>query len=52
MAEPSTALLLAFFASTNRSLFAAQCIVEAVVALYREGRSFGEIQVGSIYGWM
>lgn len=45
VAEPSTALLLAFFASTGRGLFAAQCMVEAIVALYREGRTFAEIKV-------
>ncbi|GIL91238.1 hypothetical protein Vretimale_18838 [Volvox reticuliferus] len=43
--EPSTALLLAWFACGNRSLFAAQCLVEVVVELYREGRTFGELQL-------
>ncbi|KAG2490115.1 hypothetical protein HYH03_011421 [Edaphochlamys debaryana] len=43
--EPSTALLLAYFAAANRSLFAAQCLVEALVELYREGRSFEELQL-------
>lgn len=43
--EPSTALLLAWFACGTRSLFAAQCLVEIVVELYREGRTFGELQV-------
>ncbi|GLC45992.1 hypothetical protein PLESTM_001812100 [Pleodorina starrii] len=43
--EPSTALLLAWFACGNRSLFAAQCLVEVLVELYREGRTFGELQL-------
>ncbi|KAG2431579.1 hypothetical protein HXX76_009593 [Chlamydomonas incerta] len=43
--EPSTAMLLAWFACGNRSLFAAQCLVEVLVELYREGRSFEELQL-------
>ncbi|GIL58997.1 hypothetical protein Vafri_13982, partial [Volvox africanus] len=43
--EPSTALLLSWFACGNRSLFAAQCLVEVLVELYREGRTFGELQL-------
>ncbi|PNW78658.1 hypothetical protein CHLRE_09g388050v5 [Chlamydomonas reinhardtii] len=43
--EPSTAMLLAWFACGNRSLFAAQCLVEVLVELYREGRSFQELQL-------
>ncbi|EFJ44191.1 hypothetical protein VOLCADRAFT_106518 [Volvox carteri f. nagariensis] len=43
--EPSTALLLAWFACGNRSLFAAQCLVEVLVELYRGGRTFGELQL-------
>lgn len=40
-------MLLAWFACGNRSLFAAQCLVEVLVELYREGRSFQELQVGA-----
>ncbi|KAG2453028.1 hypothetical protein HYH02_002363 [Chlamydomonas schloesseri] len=43
--EPSTAMLMAWFACGNRSLFAAQCLVEVLVELYREGRSFEELQL-------
>lgn len=39
------ALLLAFFASQNRSLMAAKCFVEVVLAMYREGVTVDEVAV-------
>ena len=41
------ALLLAWFASQNRSLFAARCLVEVVLEMYREGVSVDDVAVGS-----
>lgn len=49
LGSPSSALALAWLASINRSLFAAQCCVETCVQMYREGRSFNELQV---CGWV
>lgn len=45
MVEPSTALILAWFASKSRSLFAAQCLVDTVLQLYLSGNSLSDIQV-------
>ena len=44
--QPQTlpAILLAHFASQNRSLLAANCLIEAVVDLYRQGVSLDSIQ--------
>lgn len=39
------ALLLAWFASQNRSLFAARCLVEVVVEMYREGVTVDDVAV-------
>ena len=42
---PSRALVLAYFASMNRSVFAAQCLVECCIQLLLQGRTFDDIQV-------
>ncbi|KAL4423032.1 hypothetical protein ABPG77_002066 [Micractinium sp. CCAP 211/92] len=39
------ALLLAFFASQNRSLFAAKCFVEVVIEMYQQGASVDDVKV-------
>lgn len=39
------ALLLTFFASQNRSLFAAKCMVEVVIEMYRQGVSVDDVKV-------
>lgn len=39
------ALLLAFFASQNRSLFAAKCFVEVVVEMYQQGATVDDVKV-------
>lgn len=38
-------LLLAWFASQNRSLFAARCLVEVVIGMYREGVTVDDVAV-------
>lgn len=43
------ALLLAFSASQNRSLFAAKCLVEVVSQAYREGVAVDDVAVRR--GW-
>ena len=40
-----TALLLAFIAAQNRSLFAARCLVEIVVEMYRAGLRVDDVAV-------
>ena len=40
------ALLGAWFASQNRSLFAAKCFIETVLELHRGGTSLGSVQLG------
>ena len=39
------ALLLAWFASQNRSLCAARCLVEVVIEMYREGVTVDDVAV-------
>ncbi|KAL4428301.1 hypothetical protein ABPG75_002390 [Micractinium tetrahymenae] len=39
------ALLLAFFASQNRSLFAAKCFVEVVIEIYQQGATVDDVKV-------
>ncbi|PSC70908.1 hypothetical protein C2E20_5721 [Micractinium conductrix] len=39
------ALLLAYFASQNRSLFAAKCMAEVVIQMYREGVTVDDVKV-------
>lgn len=48
------ALLLAWFASQNRSLFAARCLVEVVIEMYREGVTVDDVAVrcGPLVGWL
>lgn len=38
-------LLLAWFASQNRSLFAARCLVEVVIEMYQEGVTVDDVAV-------
>ena len=38
------AILLAFFASQNRSLLAANCLIETIVEMYRRGAQLDTIQ--------
>lgn len=42
---PEAALLLAWHASKNRSLFAAQCFAEAVLEAYRRGATVDDLEV-------
>jgi hypothetical protein len=39
------ALLLSFYAAQNRSLFAAKCLVETVIEMYREGLTLDDVKL-------
>ncbi len=44
-------LLLAWFASQNRSLFAARCLVEVVIEMYRDGVTVDDVAVRRSGRW-
>ena len=46
------ALLLSYFASQNRSLFAAKCFVEVVLGMHRRGVSVDDVAVSKTAGTM